>query len=205
MTSDSTRFRRLPGLPLLGALIVVGMGIPAYLKWMVPRLEARRVQILADAPSEPEGRLARWFEFGHPRIHEALVAARFSAERPWLVSHVVAPADPSGDPEVWGIDFSDLSQDVIRHDGLAVRIAFDAPSVLAHEALRGDNALGVPVFGTGVEHPDPRQLAKERLEFTLQRVREGLAKDIPEGRLSIEVGGLKDPEPPRAELKAPPE
>ena len=88
---------------------------------------------------------------------------------------------------------------------LAIRIILDAPKLLAEEVLVGDNALGVPVYSPGFEHPDARQIAKERLEFTLERVRQGLAKDIREGRISVEVGGLKDPEPPRAELRAAPE
>jgi hypothetical protein len=197
-------FRRLPGLPLLAALIVVGMGVPAYLKWMVPRLEARRTRILSEAPTEPEGRLARWFEFGQPRIHEALVASRFSAQRPWLVTHVVAQEDPTEPPEVWGIDFTDLPQGVIRQDGLAVRVELAEPVLLGREVLTGSSALGVPVFAFGVEYPDPKLLAKQRIEFSLSSITAGLVKDIPAARISVEVGDLRDPDPPRAYLSAPP-
>ncbi len=188
-------FRRVRGLPVLFGLILIGMGVPAYLMWMVPRLETRRDAILAAAPSEPEGRLARWFEYGQPRIYEALIASRFSAQQPWLVTHAVLPTGAEQLPQVFGIDFRDLEPSAIRLDGLAVRIVLPAPTSMGRQQLGGDSALGVPKYAPGVEVPDPRWLAKARLELVLKRVIEGLTGDIPGARISVEIGGLVDPEP----------
>lgn len=180
---------RAPGLVVLVGLVAVGMGIPAYLRWAVPRLEARRDAILAAAPTEPIGRLARWFEYGQPRLHEALVKARFSSERPWFVTHVVAPRSAQEPPEIWGIDLADLPIDVVRLEGLSVVVALPAPERLARDVLVGDRALGVPVFPADGPAPDGRELAERRLERYLGRVGEALEKDIEGARLVVEVGG----------------
>lgn len=179
------------GLWILAALVTVGMGVPAYLQWAVPRLEARRDEVLASAPSEPEGMLARWFEFGQPRVHEALTKARFSADQPWFVTHLIAPVNAEEAPRIWGIDFTDIQPDVIALDGLTVRVVLEAPRLLGRDVLVGDRAMGVPVFQPGAEIPDPRRMAKERLERYLGRVGEGLARDIDGARLAVEVGGLR--------------
>lgn len=184
-------FARAPGLAILVGLVALGMGVPAYLRWAVPRLEARRDAILAAAPTEPAGRLARWFEYGQPRIHEALVKARFSAERPWFVTHLRAPAAADRPPEIFGIDFTGLPEDVVRLDGLEVVVDLPAPELLARDVLVGDRALGVPVFPADGPPADPRELARARLERYLGRVGEALAKDIEGARLVVEVGGLR--------------
>ena len=76
---DRKQFTRTPGLLILGGLVVLGMGVPVYYLWSVPRLEARAASIRAAAPTDPEGRVGMWFEFGQPKIHHALVQARFGA------------------------------------------------------------------------------------------------------------------------------
>ena len=131
MTSTRPRHRSLParaGVPaLLLAIIAVGMGIPAYLRWAVPRLETRAAEMRADAPTEPEGRVATWFQFGQPNIHNALVLARFSTEQPWYVTHVVASQSPDDPPEVWGMNFANLSPDVLHVEGMNVVLELPAP------------------------------------------------------------------------------
>ena len=156
------------------------MGIPAYLKWKVPQLEAERDRMREQAPSEPEARLARWFEFGQPQIHNSLVAARFSAEQPWYVSHVVAPVSEAEPPQIWGIDLADPDPDqVVVQDGLTVKIVLPAPTLLARDVLVGDKARGVPVYPAGAE-VDPARLAADRLGayFYFARMGAALEKDI---------------------------
>lgn len=198
MASESTvtaAFPRARGFPLLLAIITVGMGIPAYLRWVVPRLETRAAEMRASAPTEPEGRLATWFQFGQPNIHNALVLARFSTDRPWYVSHVVASDDPEEPPEVWGIDFSNLSPEVLSVEGMDVVLRLPAPRLLARDVLVGDKAFGVPVFATRDEL-DPCDLVEARLDRYLERTRAGLQRDIPGAGLVVVVGDEDSPEPP---------
>ena len=173
-------------------LVALGMAIPAFYLFAVPRLAARREGMLSGAASEPEGRLKMWFTYGQPQIHHALVMARFSAERPWFVTHVVAPEEESQPPEIWGIDFEELPVDVIRTEGLSVQVVLDKPRLLARDVLVGDKSLGVPVYPAGQEVPDARRLALERLEPYLDRLEEGLARDVAGAMIEIEVGGLKE-------------
>jgi hypothetical protein len=179
---------------LLAGIIVVGMGIPAFFRWKVLELEEERIELLRNAPDEPQARLALWFQHGQPRIHEALVKARFSRAQPWIVSHVVAPASQVEAPEIWGIDVEDLLQDVVRQDGLVVRVTLPGPTLLARDVLVGDNALGVAVFAPDAR-PDGRVLARDRIEFFLARLIEALPRDIPGTRISVEIGGLVRPAP----------
>jgi len=186
-------FTRTRGLLTLIGLVILGMGIPAYLKWKVPQLEAERDRMLEQAPSEPEARLARWFEFGQPQIHNSLVAARFSAEQPWYVSHVVAPVSEAEPPQIWGIDLADPDPDqVVVQDGLTVKIVLPAPTLLARDVLVGDKARGVPVYPAGAE-VDPARLAADRLGayFYFARMGAALEKDIEGASLEIHVGGAR--------------
>jgi len=180
-------FPRARGFPLLLAIIAVGMGIPAYLRWAVPRLETRAEEMRSAAPSEPEGRLAMWFRFGQPNIHNALVLARFSTDKPWYVTHVVASQDPEQPPEVWGMDFSDLSPDVLRVEGMNVVVDLPAPRLLLRDVLVGDKAYGVPVFARREDLADPAALATARLDRYLERTREGLKRDIPGADLVVRI------------------
>lgn len=189
------RDRRPPGLLLLAAIIGVGMGIPAFFRWKYFQLGRDRDRMLAAAPSQPEARLALWFEHGHPRILEALTLSRFSPEKPWIVSHLVAPPREGIAPEIWGVDVSGLEPDVAFVEGMDVRIVLPAPRLLDHDVLVGDNALGVAVY----PRPGPsdaRMLVRDRVEYALKRMIEALPRDIPGARISVEVAGLVRPRPP---------
>lgn len=184
-------FRRGPGLWVLAALVTAGMGLPAFLQWKVPQLEAERDRILREAPTEPEGKLARWFDFGQPQLHHALRTARFSAAQPWYVSHVVDVDE--GEPEVWGIDLSFLDDPELDHDsvfrleGLTVRIVLEAPRLLARTELAGTRTQGVPRFAAGQEL-DAADLTRRRLETYFESFSAALARDVPGSRLVVQVG-----------------
>lgn len=196
-TLDSTRRARYsgpraPGLPMLLAVVVVGMGIPAIYHWQSRVLGHERDQMLEDAPDQPEARLAVWFQYGQPPILEALLASRFSAARPWIVSHVVAPEREGLPPEIWGIDQQTITEDNVLLDGLVVRVVLPAPEVMARDVLVGDNAMGVQVF-EAPGPPDPRILLRERVEYAIERLIRVLPQEIPGARISVEVGGLVRP------------
>lgn len=180
------------GLAVLLGLVGLGMGIPAFFRWKVFALERERDALLASAPSTPEVRLQWWFSHGQPRILEALRLSRFSAERPWIVSHVVAPGRAVDPPQVWGVDLSDLDPESVALDGLDVRVLLPAPVLLAREVLVGDNALGVAVLQPPGPQ-DPRVLLRDRVEHALERLIRALPRDIPGARISVEVGGLVRP------------
>jgi len=189
--APTARLPRAHGLLVLVIIVAAGMGIPAYLQWKVPQLEATRDRILAEAPTDTEGRVRAWFVYGQPLVHNALTKARFSSEQPWFITHVVRSSTPSRPPQIWGLDFEDLSPDVLSIDGTVVRLTLPAPSLLLEDVLVGDKAGRVPVFEEGSEIPDPRVFARGRLERYLERPITGLSRDIEGARFEIEVGGLK--------------
>ena len=180
---------RAPGLPLLATVVVVGMGIPAIYHWQTRVLGHERDEMLEAAPHEPAARLAVWFQFAQPMILEALLASRFSAERPWIVSHVVAPEREGLPPEIWGTDQRAITKDTVLLDGLVVRVVLPAPQVMARDVLVGDNAMGVRVF-EAPGPPDPRILLRRRVEYAIGRLIRVLPQEIPGTRISVEVGGL---------------
>ncbi len=177
---------------MLLALVVVGMGIPAIYHWQTRVLGHARDQMLDAAPHEPAARLGVWFQYGQPFILEALLASRFSAEHPWIVSHVVAPEREGQPPEIWGIDQRLITTDNVVLDGLQVRVILPSPQIMARDVLVGDNAMGVQVF-EAPGPPDPRSLLRRRVEYAIGRLIRVLPEDIPGTRISVEVGGLIRP------------
>jgi len=188
----AARASRPPGFALLLALIAVGMGIPAFFRWKVVSLGRERDRILSEAPSAPEARLALLFRYVQPQILQTLQKARFSADQPWIVSHVVAPPNAQEPPEIWGIESSEIGPEATFVEGLDVRVVLPAPRLLARDVLVGDSALGVEVYAPPGP-PDPRVLLRNRLEFVLAPLIEHLPGDIPGARISVEVGGLARP------------
>lgn len=182
--------RRASGIGVLAAIVVVGLAVPTYYLWAVPRLKQEADRLRVEAPDEPAERLGVWFHFGQPQIHTALVRARFSADRPWYVSHVVQGREDEA-PVIYGIDFTDLPVDVVQHEGLEVRVVLPAPTLLARDVLVGDKAFGVPVYAQAAAVPDGRVIAKERLERYFADMAAALGKDIPGARLVVEIGGLR--------------
>ena len=164
------------------------MGVPAYYMWSVPRLKARADRIVAESPTDEVGRLREWFRFGQPNIHNALILARFSAEKPWYVTHMIASSSVGEAPQIWGFDFTDLSPDVLRVEDTTVYLEFPAPVLLAKDVLVGDKALGVPVFASADLLEDPCALARGRLERYVERTRAALVRDIPGADLVVRIG-----------------
>jgi hypothetical protein len=183
---------RAPGIPILLALIVMGMGIPAIYRWQSKVLGNERDKMLASVPDEPKARLGKWFQFGQPPILEALLASRFSAERPWIVSHMVAPEEEGQPPEIWGIDQQTITTDMVVLDGMVVRVILPAPEVMDRDVLVGDSALGVQVF-EAPGPPDPRIMLRKRVEYAIERLMRVLPQEIPGALISVEVGGLVRP------------
>src|ERR1700752_725443 len=95
---------RVPGLPLLFAIVFVGLLTGAgFYRMQRARIGAALATGVAAVPTTPAERLAVWLRYGGPQIHHRLsVVGRFAAEMPWLVTHAVARSD--GPPELWGID-----------------------------------------------------------------------------------------------------
>ncbi len=184
---------RAPGLAILFTIVAVGMGMPAFYRWKFVDLGRERDEILANAPSEAEARVALWFEHLQPQVVHVLGACRFSAQFPYLVSHVMAPRSGDEPPEVWGVPDAEITVDSVVLDGLAVRVILPAPRVVVRDVLVGDNANGVGVSPPGAPPRDPRVLLRNRIEFILRKHMSALEMDIPGAYLSVEVGGLVRP------------
>ena len=99
---------------LLEDMLAIQQAGAGYYSWKQPQVEARLQEMLAEAPTTPDGRLDLWMEFaGSPNAHHRLSqVARVSAEQPWLVTHTVE-AEDGGPPRVFGIDVSDLDRDLL--------------------------------------------------------------------------------------------
>ena len=136
-----------------------------------------RDRIRAEAPTTAEGRVQLYMQLAAPGVYEALTKSRFSADRPWIVTHVVAPEGEGKAPEIHGVDITDLPRSCVYQDGLEVVIQMPGPSLLARDVLVGDNALGVPVFPAG-EAPPAEELLEARLRFALKRMMQSLPEDI---------------------------
>lgn len=165
------------GLLILFAIVAVGMGIPAFTIWQKELAVQNRDRIRAEAPTTGEGRVQLYMQLAAPGVFEALTKSRFSAERPWIVTHMVAPAAEGEAPEIHGVDITELPRSCVYQDGLQVVIQMPAPTLLARDVLVGDNALGVPVFPAG-EAPSAEDLLDSRLRFALKRMMQSLPEDI---------------------------
>ena len=165
------------GLLILFAIVGVGMGIPAFTIWQKKLAVQNRDRIRAEAPTTAEGRVQLYMQLAAPGVYEALTKSRFSADRPWIVTHVVAPEGEGEAPEIHGVDITELPRSCVYQDGLEVVIQMPGPSLLARDVLVGDNALGVPVFPAG-EAPPAEELLEARLRFALKRMMQSLPEDI---------------------------
>ena len=189
----AVRSPRARGLLVMGGLVVLGVGVTAgYLAWKAPEVGAiiaGRKRAIAEAPKTPEGRLSNWLVFGAPQIHHRLEIMRFSAEEPWLVTHAVRVAgDDPEDLRIHGIDLSSLPRDVARLDGKVVRVKLPRPTLLGRGSLHGINASAVPVAVSDAAAPDPIARARYLVHFALDDLGKAHERDIPEARLSIEIG-----------------
>ena len=163
------------------------MGIPALFRLKAYDLERDRDELIENAPTTGEGRLKLWFSQVQPRVIEGLRGARFSASRPWLVSHVVKSDDPNLPPEVWGVDLTEIPADWVSLDGLLVYVDLPAPKLLAREVLVGDNVAGIQVYPPGA-YNDGIELTEGRVRFVLKKMIEALPRDIEGARYVIRAG-----------------
>jgi hypothetical protein len=197
MDGSASSPRRFSGLLVIGALVAVGLAVSAgYFIWSLTshtseawRIVQERKREIAATPKTPEGRLAKWLEFGAPQIHHRLQGMRFSAEQPWLVTHAVR-RDPE-DPErlaIYGIDFADLPLTLAHVEGSTVVVHLPRPKELGLGPLRGDNAVSVPIAARDDLAPDPEQRARFLVHFALDGLAQALERDIPGAKLSIEIG-----------------
>lgn len=184
---------RARGLLVLAALVGVGLCVSVgYFFWSLTSKasEARRIidarkREIAEAPKTTEGRLQHWLVFSAPMIHQAIFNLRFSADRPWLVTHAVR-AD--GGVDIYGIDLSDMPRTVARIDGSIVHVDLPMPRRLGTGILTGDNAAAVPVVASADLAPDPVQRARYLVHFVLDGLSGALERDIPGAKLEIDIG-----------------
>ena len=191
------------GLLILFAIVAVGMGIPAFTISQKELAVQNRDRIRAEAPTTAEGRVQLYMQLAAPGVYEALTKSRFSAARPWIVTHMVAPASEGEAPAIFGVDITELPRSCVYQDGLEVVIQMPAPSLLARDVLVGDNALGVPVFPAG-ETPPAEDLLDSRLRFALKRMMQSLPEDIEGASYTFRFTGWPAAEPaePAAEAAA---
>ena len=189
MSTSTPGFTRVSGLRVLAVIVVAGMGIPALFKLKAFSLQRDRDELISNSPTTGEGRLKLWFMQVHPRVVEGIRASRFSAAQPWLVSHVVKPASEGQQPEVWGVDLSEIDPEWISLDGLAVNVNLPAPTLLARTVLVGDNIAGVQIFPAGTVN-DGIELTERRLKFVLAKMIEALPRDIEGAHYNVTAGEL---------------
>jgi hypothetical protein len=171
------------------ALVIVMLGIipgAGYLHWRAPEVRAEIDRRLAEAPTDPAGRLDAWMRFAVPQIQTRLTLLRFSGEHPWLVTQTVLRDD--GEPEIWGLDLTSPSPAEVVREDLRIELHLPAPRLLGRGQLRGDNAEHVPVYPAGSAPPDPALRAEELLHWFLAGTIKALPADIPGAELALVIG-----------------
>ena len=132
---------RSSGPLLLGVLVVLGYLPALYYHFERPRLERERDRLVASAPTTTEGRLEQWRRYGDPMIHRRLAeVGRYSAEKPWLVTHAVRLAGK--EVEFHGVRADLLPRAITRQEGATIVIELPAPVALGRGVLEGDEGKG---------------------------------------------------------------
>ena len=180
---------RINGIVLVVLLVGGGMGMGSVVyHWKAPGIVAEMKKARASVPAEGEARLAVWLEFGRGLIHNRLIQLRLSAERPWLVTHVVEVSEDRAEDEVWGVDLTDLSPDVTEADGMTVVVTLPAARLMGRGPISGDKARNVARYRPGAAMPDPNERAAFVVEWALERLTGALEKDIEGASLEVAVG-----------------
>jgi hypothetical protein len=177
---------RVPGLPILAGIVLLGLGSgAAYYQYLRPRAAAELERELSQVPGTPGARLELWLHYNGPNIHHRLAeVARFSAERPWIVTHAL---EVEGQAELWGIDCSLLPRELARAEGLTVVVDLPRPAPLVRTDLAGEEARLVPLFSSESEVPDPAGRVADLALFFLEGLPRALERDIPGARLEVRV------------------
>lgn len=182
---------RVNGLALMVVLVAAGMGITSvYYNWKAPAIVAERKAALAAMSTDPDPMLALWLEYGAPAIHARLQQMRIEAAHPWLVTHAQESASAGEPPRLWGVDLLGLDPSWVRREGLAVLVELPAPRELGRAWLPADKEAGVVRLESGLEAPPAGASAARAREvalWSLERLVEGVRKDIPGASLDVRV------------------
>jgi hypothetical protein len=181
--------RRPNGLLVMALVVFVGLGAGAGLyRWQQSRSNVAVAKRLAAAPTDPEGRLRAWREYGAPTIHQRLVTSRISFQQPWLVTHAIDSSVPGEPPEIWGIDLDAVGQDATTVEGRFAIVRLPAPRLLLRTVLVGNNARGVRHYRPDETPPDASEAVRSKVEWMLATLAAALERDIEGARLVILVG-----------------
>lgn len=184
---------RMRGLPLLALIVLAGL-VPTsvYFHWKVPGvIEEFRASIATEKQRTPEQRLALWFQWNQPQIHNRLRQLRLSAEQPWFVAYGIGPAAESAPVDVVGIDFSDFPVEAVQLDGMQVRVVLEAPRSLGVHALVGSQAVNVPHYPQAALAPHPTERVISVIDYAMRHpddFLEAFVEDNPGASFWIRVG-----------------
>lgn len=178
-------FRRPPGLLVLIAVVLAGLGSgTVFYRTQATKVRAGVLKRLEAAPTDPEEQLTAWLEFGEPMIQHRLTQLSFGPGAPWLVTHT---ADGPGGNEVWGVSMEGPKPARFERSGRLLQIHLAAPKILDHRTLTGDNADRVPHYPDGAPEGQPEKRAKELIEWFLQKVIKALPDDIEGAAIEIVI------------------
>lgn len=179
---------RPPGLLVLAAVVLAGLGSGAYFfRTQAFKVRAGILKRLEAAPSDPEEQLIAWLEFGEPMIQHRLTQLSFGPGAHWLVTHT---ADGPAGREIWGIPMEGPRPAVFERTGLSVRIHLPAPALLGHGVLHGDNADRVPHYPEGRTAEEAAARVMELVGWFLERILTALPEDIAGARTEIVIGEM---------------
>jgi hypothetical protein len=181
---------RRSGLLMLGLLVLLGFLPAAYYFYKRPRLERERAAALAAAPNTLSARLEQWKRFGDPMIHRRLaVVGRFSADKPWLVTHVIRAE--GGGFDFFGVPADLLPNEITRLEGSTIVLELPAPRWLGRGTMQGDSGAYVPIVEASLDAQAAQRSAEERLVslalFLLEDLPARLERDIAGARLEVRV------------------
>jgi len=186
---------RVSGLVVLVGIVAIGLGSgAAYYHYKQPRLAAALAAELAAAPTTAEGRVQQWELSMAPNVHHRITrVGRFSAERPWLVTHAVR--GPSGGLVFHGLDLERLPERLTRPEGMAVVVDLPAPVALGPGELDPESARFVPVLDADLPPSEAAARLRGQVVWLLDRLPEALAHDIEGARIEVRVGGPETAQP----------
>ncbi len=174
------------GLAVLAVIVLVGLATGAgFYRWKRGQMDTRVRGEIAAAPETPEARVDLWLRLSGPQIHHRLaVVARFTPERPWLVTHAVA--SPEGPSELWGLDCAALPRELAHREGLQVVVELPAPRPLGRVSLEAQQAERVPLYAPAAR-PDPALRLQELALYLLEGIPRALERDIPGATIVVRV------------------
>lgn len=182
---------RVNGLVFVLGLVVLGLGAGVLLyRWRAGQVATTIERDLATLPQEPEARLQRWLDdYGRVIVGQALVQLRYEAERPWILSHTRGTERNDAAQEVWGIDLGELSDALVRREGLAIVVELPRAHVLGRGPIGGDKVRNVPHFSPDAPAYDADARVRGIVEWSLAKVGRSLGRDVPGATLAVRTQG----------------